>query len=111
MNSVGPSRLTLLLGSTLVLAFGCASPIDIFNQDEWRTEEVAQVVPLAELDDSVNRRCLEKTALATTQLVAVIKLRVRHAPHRIALAVPSSTTVRAKDRVRVNFDTCQLRPL
>ncbi len=109
MNKTDVSRWIFSLGCTLGLASGCANPLDIFDQDQWRTEEVAQVLPMSGLDDSVNQRCLEKAALANTQLVAVIRVRVHRAPHRIAIAIPSSATVREKDRVQVNFDTCQLR--
>ena len=109
MNKIGLSRSVFLLGITSALACGCASPMDIFNQDQWRTEEVSEVLPISGLDDSVNRRCLENAALPNAQLVAVIKIRVHRAPHRIALAIPSSVTLREKDKVAVNFDTCQLR--
>ena len=102
--------LTGLLGSTLVLASGCASPFDeVFNQDRWRTEEVADVLPMSDLEDSVNRQCLEKATLANTKLVALIKIRVNRAPHQIAMVIPSSSTFKKKDKVRVDFDTCEMQ--
>jgi len=109
MNRTGLLRLILMLASTLVLACGCASPLAIFDQDQWRIEEVVQVLPMSGLDDSVNQRCLQKEAPSNTQMVAVVAIRVHRAPHQIALAIPSSVTVKEKDRVRVNFDTCELR--
>ena len=110
MNRIGLLPWICLLGGALVLASGCASPLDeVFNQNHWRTEEVAEVVSAADLDDSVNRRCLETAALANTQPVAVMKIRIHRAPHRIAVVIPASVTVKNKDKVRVNFDTCELR--
>ena len=109
MNRIGLLRLILMLGSTLVLACGCTSPLDIFDRDQWRIEEVVQVLPMSSLDDSVNQRCLENPVLSNAQLVAVLRIRVHRAPHRIAIAIPSSLNVREKDKVAVNFDACQLR--
>ena len=110
MNRIGLLPWSCLLGSALVLASGCASPLDeILSQDHWRTEEVAEVVSVSDLDDSVNRRCLETAVLTSTQPVAVMKIRIHRAPHRIAVAIPPSAAVKKKDKVRVNFDTCELQ--
>lgn len=105
----GSLQVTLLAASMLVLVGGCANPLDMFDDDQWRTERVVQVLTATDLSDLPNRRCLGERSLPQSAQVAVLKIRVHRAPHLIALAIPPSLPVREGDNVSVNFKTCQLR--
>lgn len=99
-----------LISSAIMLAAGCASPFDeLFSEDRWRTEEIADVRPVSDLEDSVNRQCIEKASLPKAQLVALIKIRVHRAPHQIAMLIPTSAAMKKKDKVRVDFDSCEMQ--
>lgn len=93
----------------LAIVAGCADPLETSDDAQWYSARVVRVLNPSELDDSVNRRCLDSLAEMPEQ-VAVVTVRIHRAPHVAAFAVPTLTKVQAKDRVTVNFKVCQLRP-
>jgi len=117
MNSIGTQSPDCSLGirlSTcgclLALIAGCADhPFNAPDDAQWYPARVLQVAHPSELDDSINRRCLEGLA-RTTEQVAVVTVRIHRAPHVAAFAVPPMLNLQDKDRVAVNFRLCQLRP-
>ncbi len=97
------------LGSLLAIVAGCADPFNAADDAQWYSARVVRVSTPSELDDSINRRCVEGLAPMPEQ-VAVVTVQMHRAPHLAAFAIPSLATVQEKDRVAVNFRLCRLRP-
>ncbi len=94
----------------LAIVTGCADPFDTSDDAQWYSARVVRVLNPSELDDSVNRRCLDGLTQVPEQ-IAVVTVRIHRAPHVAAFAVPAPTKVQERDRVAVNFTLCQLRPM
>ncbi len=92
----------------LALTTGCADPFDLADDVQWHPAQVVRVLAPSELDDSTNRRCVEKIDPTTVQ-VAVVWIRVHRARHSMAFAVPAEMTLRETDNVQVNPRLCRLR--
>jgi hypothetical protein len=93
----------------LAVVMGCADPFETADDAQWYSAQVLRVLKPLELDDSVNRSCLDGLAEMPEQ-VAVVTVRIHRARHLAAFAVPALAKVQVKDRVTVNFRLCQLRP-
>ncbi len=89
---------------------GCANPFDVSDDTQWHGARVLSVLKRADLDDSMNRRCVDGLDPKPEQ-VALVSVRIHRAPHVAAFAVPTSLGLKEKDRVSVNFRLCQLRPV
>ncbi len=106
-GSVACSALAVAL--LIPVVGGCADPFDSADDAQWHAARVVRILKPSELDDSMNRQCVERLEPMPAQ-VAVVTVRVHRARHFAAFAVPALASVQVKDAVQVNFRLCQLRP-
>ena len=93
----------------LIALAGC-NAFDVPNDSQWYSARVSSMASPTDVDESVNRRCIESLN-PTPERVAVVTVRLHRALHFAAFAIPTAMAIHLRDNVAVNFRLCQLRPI